>query len=44
MKMETLLGTRSSYHFVPLSFSQIGHKLTSEDESYVDIHDSMILL
>ena len=32
-------GTWSSHYFVPLSSSQIVHKLTSEDESYVDIHD-----
>ena len=29
--------TRSSHHLVPLSSSWIGPKLTSEDESYVDI-------
>ena len=29
--------TRSSHHLVPLSSSWIGTKLTSEDESYVDI-------
>ena len=32
-------GTRSSHHFVPISSSWIGHKLTSKNESYVDIHD-----
>ncbi len=32
-------GTRSSHHFVPLSTSKVGHKLSSEDESYVDTHD-----
>ena len=31
--------TLSSLHLVPLSPSQIGDKLTSEDESYVDIYD-----
>ena len=30
---------RSSHHFVPLSSSGNGHKLTSQDESYVDIHE-----
>ena len=32
-------GTQSSHHFVPLSSSWTGHKLTSEDESYAYIHD-----
>ena len=36
---DTVTVTQSSHHFVPLSSSQIGHKLTSKDESYVDIHD-----
>ena len=36
---DTVPGTRSSHHFVPLPSSRIGHKLTSEDKSYVDIHD-----
>ena len=36
---ETVPGTRSSHHFVPLRFLTIRHKLTSEDESYVDIYD-----
>ena len=31
-------GTRSSHHFVPLSTSRIGHKLTM-DESCADIFD-----
>ena len=34
---ETVPVTRSGYHLVPLSSSQIGSKLTSEDKSYVDI-------
>ena len=34
---DTVPVTRSSHHLVPLSSSQIGPKLTSEDESYVDI-------
>ena len=33
------VGTLYPAHFVPLSSSRIGHKLTSKDESYVDIHD-----
>ena len=33
---DTVLATRSSHNLVPLS-SQIGPKLTSDDESYVDI-------
>lgn len=37
--MVTLPGTRSSYHFIPLSSSQIGHKLSSEDDLFVHIHD-----
>ena len=36
---DTVLVTWSSHHFIPMSSSWIGHKLTSEDESYVDIHD-----
>ena len=28
---------RSSHHLIQLSSSQIGTKLTSEDESYIDI-------
>ena len=35
---DTVTVTRSSHHLVPLSFSRFGLKLTSEDESYVDIH------
>ena len=35
----TVPGTRSSHHFVPLSSSQICHKLTSEDKSFVCTHD-----
>ena len=34
---DTVPVTRSSHHLVPLSSSQIGPNLTSEDESYVDI-------
>ena len=36
---DTAPGTQSSHHFVPLSFSRIGHKLTSEVKSYIGIHD-----
>ena len=36
---DTVPGTRSSHHFIPLSSSKIGHKLCSEDESFVDVHD-----
>ena len=36
---ETVPGKQSSHSFVPFSSSRIGHKLTSEDESYVDTHD-----
>ena len=35
-------GTRSSNHFIPQSASQIGHKLCSEDDLFVDIHDFKI--
>ena len=31
--------TRSSHHFIPQSTSKIGHKLGSEDDSFVDIHN-----
>ena len=41
---KTIPGTRSSHHFIPQSASQIGHKLCSEDELFVDIHDSKILV
>ena len=36
---DTVPGTRSGHQFVPLLSSRVGHKWTSEDESYVDIHD-----
>ena len=36
---DTVPGTRSSHHSVPLSTSTIGHKLSSEDETYVDTHN-----
>ena len=29
---------RNSHHFIPQSASQIGHKLCSEDDSFVEIH------
>ena len=31
--------TWSSHHLIPLPSSRIGHKLTNEDESYIDIQD-----
>ena len=34
---DTVPGKRSSHHLFPLSSSQIGPKLISEDESHVDI-------
>ena len=34
---DTVPFTRSSHHLVPFSSSRIGPKLTSENESYVDI-------
>ena len=40
---DTVPVTRSSHHLVPLSSSQIGPKLTSEDESYVDIQSISLL-
>ena len=36
---KTIPGTRSSNHITPLSPSQIGHMLTSEDDSFVDTFD-----
>ena len=39
---KTVPGTRSSHHFIPLSASQIGHKLCNEDVSFADIHDFKI--
>ena len=39
---QTVPGTRSSHHFIPLSSSKIGHKLCSEDESFVDVQDFII--
>ena len=36
---KTVPGTRSMHNFIPQSVSQIGHKLCSEDDSIVDIHD-----
>ena len=41
---DTVPDTQSSHHFVPLSSSRIGHKLISEDESYVNNHNQMFLL
>ena len=35
----TVPGTRSSHHFIPISSSKIAHKLSSEDESHVGTHD-----
>ena len=35
----TVPGTRSSHHFIPLSSSKIAHKLSSEDKSHVGTHD-----
>ena len=34
----TVPGTRSSHHFVPITSSKIGHKLCSDDQSYVSTH------
>ena len=34
--------TRSSHHFFPQSASQIGHKLCSEDDSFVNTNDFKI--
>ena len=36
---DTVPTTWSSHHLIPLSSSRIGHKLTNEDESYIDIQD-----
>ena len=38
-KGNTVLGTRSSHHFKPLSSSKIAHKLSSEDDSSAGTHD-----
>ena len=35
----TVPGTHSSHHFIPLSSSKIAHKLSSEDESRAGTHD-----
>ena len=35
----TVPGTQSSHHFIPLSSSKIAHKLSSENESHDDTHD-----
>ena len=35
----TVPGTQSSHHFIPLSSSKIAHKLSSEDESRAGTHD-----
>ena len=42
MDGDTVPGTRSSHHFIPLSTSTIGHKLSSDDDSFVDVHDFKI--
>ena len=36
---DTVPGTRASHHFVPVSSSRIAHKLTSEDDAFIDVHD-----
>ena len=35
----TVPGTWSSHHFIPLSSSKVAHKLLSEDESHAGTHD-----
>ena len=35
----TVPGTRASHHFVLLSSAKVGHRLTSEEESFIDIHN-----
>ena len=35
----TVLGTQSSHHFIPLSSFKIAHMLSSEDKSYDGTHD-----
>ena len=35
----TVPGTRSSHHFIPLSSSKIVHKPSTEDESHTGTHD-----
>ena len=35
----TVPGTQSSHHFIPLSSSKSAQKLTREDESHADTHD-----
>ena len=34
-KSNTVLGARSSHHFVPISCNKIAHKLTSEDSGFL---------
>ena len=34
-KSETVPGTRSSHHFIPISCNQIAHKLTSADSEFL---------
>ena len=40
--VKSVPGTRNRHNFIPQSVSQIGHKLCSEDDSIVDIHDFKI--
>ena len=35
----TVPGTQSSHHFIPLSSSKIAHKLSSKDESHAGAHE-----
>ena len=35
----TVPGTQSSHHFIPLSSSKIAHKLSNEDKSHAGTHD-----
>ena len=41
---DTVPVTWSSHHLVPLSSSRIGTKLKSEDESYVDICQTSVII
>ena len=41
---DTVPVTRSSHHLVPLSSSRIGPKVKSEDESYVDICQTSVII
>ena len=42
-KSKTMPGTKSSHHFVPISWNKIAHKLTSEDSEFLQFDFDKLL-